>query len=157
MGARTASGATARGARRVRAWVLILLALALLGVASPLSMASSGVRPMAGIGAGLPAAQNDSSSSSPSAAGVALCPSGGPVILGVEWNCVAVLDLTELGLILASIGIVAYVFRDSDRAELPGECAEVPVTAEEWAAYRRARSLGVPYEPPEPGAGVERK
>jgi hypothetical protein len=62
---------------------------------------------------------------------------------------VAVLDLTELVLILASLGIVAYVFRDADQAELPGESAAVPITAEEWDAFRRARALGVPYDPPE--------
>jgi len=157
MGARTASGEPAGGARGIRAWVLILLALALLGVASSPSTSSPGGRPVAGIGAVLPAAQNDSSSPSPSAAGAALCPSSGPVILGIEWNCVAVLNLTELGLILASLGIVAYVFKDADRAELPGDCAEVPVTAEEWETYRRARSRGIRYEPPEPESGVERK
>lgn len=69
----------------------------------------------------------------------AFCPSSGPVLLGIEWNCVAILNLTELGLLLASIGIVAYVFRDSEWAELPGEAAQVPITAEEWEAYREAR------------------
>lgn len=72
----------------------------------------------------------------------ALCPSTGPTILGIQWDCVAILNLTEFGLLLASIGIVAYVFRDSDWAELPGEAAEVPITAEEWEAYREARSRG---------------
>lgn len=71
------------------------------------------------------------------------------MILGIEWNCVAVLDLTELALILASIGIVAYVFRGADRAELPGDSTEVPVTAEEEAVYRRSRELGIPYRSPE--------
>jgi hypothetical protein len=104
----------------------------------------------------LPLAQNVSSgggSSGSSAA--ALCPSGGPVILGVEWNCVAVLNLTELALILASLGIVAYVFKDADRAELPGESTEVPITAAEWEAFRRAQKLGIPYEPSEPEDGDE--
>lgn len=79
-----------------------------------------------------------------------LCPSSGPTILGIQWNCVAILNLTEVGLILAGIGIVAYVFKDSDEAELPGEASEVPVTAEEQDKYRRDRSLGLPYRPPEP-------
>jgi len=79
-----------------------------------------------------------------------LCPSPGPTYLGIEWNCVAILNLTELALILASIGIVAYVFKGADRAELPGEAREVPVTAEEWDDYRRRRDLGVPYVPPSP-------
>jgi len=93
--------------------------------------------------------ENGSGGSDPSSspAGNTLCPSGGPTILGVEWNCVAILDLTELLLILASIGIIAYVFRDSDRAELPGEAEIVPVTAEEESEYRRARKLGIPYDP----------
>lgn len=74
-----------------------------------------------------------------------LCPSGSPpTVLGVEWNCVAVLDLTELVLMLVSIGIVAYVFKDSERAELPGESAEVPITAEEWEAYQAARRPRAP-------------
>ena len=85
-----------------------------------------------------------------SSASAVLCPSAGPTILGIEWNCVAVLNLTELALILASVGIVAYVFKDADRAELPGEAQEVPVTAEEWDDYRRARDQGVPYVPSSP-------
>jgi len=99
----------------------------------------------------LPSAQNSSSdpSSTPPSTS-ALCPGGGPVILGVEWTCVAVLDLTELILILVSIGIVAYVFRDAYLAELPGDSAEVPITAAEWEEYRRAKKEGLPYSPPPP-------
>jgi len=84
-----------------------------------------------------------------------LCASGGPVILGVNWNCVAVLNLTELLVLLGSIGIVLYVFKDADRAELPGDAAEVPVTSAEWAAYRKARKLGIPYVPPDTGEEEE--
>ncbi len=79
-----------------------------------------------------------------------LCPSAGPTILGIQWNCVAILNLTEVLLILAGIGIVAYVFRHSDRAELPGEAREVPVTVEEEEEYQTDRRLGVPYPTPEP-------
>ncbi len=68
-----------------------------------------------------------------------LCASGGPVILGVNWNCVAVLNLTELILILVSIGIVAYVFKDADRAELPGDSAQVPITATELEEYPKGK------------------
>lgn len=96
------------------------------------------------MGAHLPSSDTRASASTD------LCTSGGPTILGVEWNCVAILDLTEFALMLASIGIVAWVFWDEDKAELPGESAEVPVTATEWAAYREERRLGLPYEPPEP-------
>ena len=82
-----------------------------------------------------------------------MCPSPGPVILGVQWDCVAILDLTELVLILVSIGLIAYVFRASDQAELPGDSTEVPVTAEEWEAYRAARRQGRSRWPPEPPNG----
>jgi hypothetical protein len=86
-----------------------------------------------------------------------LCPSSGPTILGIQWNCVAILNLTEVGLILAGIGIVAYVFKDSDEAELPGWATEVPVTAEEEAEYQRDRSLGIPYRSPRPAPEGDEK
>jgi len=85
-----------------------------------------------------------------SSASATLCPTSGPTILGIEWNCVAVLNLTELALILLSVGIVAYVFRDADTAELPGEAREVPVTAAEWEDYRRKHVEGIPYVPVSP-------
>ena len=134
----------------VFALALLLGVMLSLGVFSSLSLA-----PTAGPGAPralapLSSPQNGSSGGDPPASAVGLCPSAGPVILGVEWDCVAVLNLTELVLILATIGIVAYVFRDADRAELPGESADVPVTAAEWEEYRKARKLGVPYRPTEP-------
>lgn len=78
-----------------------------------------------------------------------LCPTVGPTILGIQWNCVAVLNLTEVVLILAGIGIVVYVFKDSDQAELPGEATTVPVTPEEEEEYREDRKLGIPYHPAE--------
>lgn len=84
-----------------------------------------------------------------------MCPSAGPVILGVQWDCVAVLDLTEIVLMLVSIGLVAYIFKDSDQAELPGDSTDVPVTAEEWEAYRAARRQGISRWPPEPPKGEE--
>jgi len=156
MGRRPELKAHARRARVPRVVPLLLVALALLGIAFSASSSPAGRTSVPGATVSLPLAQNDSSgggSSSGSAA--ALCPSGGPVILGVEWNCVAVLNLTELVLILASLGIVAYVFKDADRAELPGEASEVPITAAEWEAFRRAQKLGVPYDPPEPEDGDE--
>jgi hypothetical protein len=137
----------------VVALALLLVVMALLGVVSSLSVAPAGGPPAPRATAPLSFPQNGSSGGDPPAAAVGLCPSGGPVILGVEWNCVAVLNLTELTLILATIGIVAYVFKDADRAELPGESADVPVTAAEWEEYRKARNLGLPYRltpPPDP-------
>jgi hypothetical protein len=145
----------ARKAHFVRALTFLLGALVLLGIALSFSSASAIAASVHGVTVSLSSVGNDSSGGDPSGSAATLCPSGGPVILGVEWNCVAVLNLTELALILASIGIVAYVFKDADRAELPGESTEVPVTAEEWEAYRRARKLGIPYEPPEPPEGDE--
>jgi len=146
-----------RTARLVPAFALILGALALLGIASAVSLSPvTGVSDHGTIVA-LPSDQNGSSNGDPPGSADALCPSGGPTILWVEWNCVAELNLTELALFLTSIGIVAYVFKDADRAELPGESEEVPITAEELEAYRRARKLGIPYEPPEPHTGDERR
>jgi hypothetical protein len=150
-------GARGRRARALRSVPLLLSVLTLLGIAFTVSFSPAGGTSVHGATASLPAAQNSSSGSDPSGSNGVVCPSAGPVILGVQWNCVAILDLTELVLILVSIGIVAYVFKDSDRAELPGESAVVPVTAEEWDAYRRARKLGVPYEPPRSPMGEEEK
>lgn len=148
----------ARAARALPALTLLLGMLALAGIVSTLSFLPGGGTSVHATAVSLPTAQNSSSAGDPSGSSASIpCPSAGPVILGVQWNCVAVLNLTELAIILASIGIVAYVFKDSDQAELPGESAEVPVTAEEWEEYRRARKLGIPYHPPEPQHGEEEK
>jgi len=157
MGSRREQRERARSARGVRALAVLIGALALLGVAStapsaPVMAASGSV-----VHATMHPAQNGSGGGDPpeSSTSGGLCPSGGPVILGVNWNCVAVLNLTELVLILVSIGIVAYVFKDSDRAELPGDSADVPVTAAEWEAFQRTRELGIPYDPEESQDRVE--
>ena len=101
--------------------------------------------------------QNSSGGSDPPGSSSSIvCPSAGPVILGVQWDCVAVLDLTELVLIMVSIGLIAYVFKGSDEAELPGDSGEVPVTAVDWEAYRAARRQGGSRWPPEPPGGEER-
>lgn len=143
MGTRPGPRAPFGANRTAPVLVLLLAALATVGV-----VASAGFSGGGGGGSApsalVPLAQPQNSSSGgdpPSSAASALCPSAGPVILGVQWNCVAVLNLTELALILASVGIIAYVFKDSDQAELPGESAEVPVTAEELEAYRTERKL----------------
>lgn len=68
-----------------------------------------------------------------------LCPSSGPVYFGIDWNCVAVLNLTMVVLMLGGIGIIAYVFRDADAAELPGDSAEIPLTEEEWSEVQARR------------------
>ena len=68
-----------------------------------------------------------------------LCPTAGPVVLGIEWNCIAELDLTMLVLMLGAIGIAWYIYWDADAAELPGESEEIPLTEEEWGAVRALR------------------
>jgi hypothetical protein len=139
------------GARAVRTVAFLLSALALLGLVSVTSSGFVAAALAPPIHTSHLFAQNGSGGSDPpeSSTSGGLCPSGGPVILGVNWNCVAVLDLTELVLILVGIGIVAYVFKGSDRAELPGDAAEVPITAADWESYRKARELGVAYDPEE--------
>jgi len=131
---------------------LVVCALVILGITTAVAfLPVGGATALSPASASHPSLQNDSSSGSdPSSNPGGLCPSAGPVILGIDWNCVAVLNLTELSVFLVSIGIIAYVFRDSDTAELPGDSAEVPLTAAELEAYKRARRLGLPYEPPEP-------
>ena len=140
--------------RRSPAFPLALGTLTIVGIALALSWPSVGLAPVHGTTIALAPAQNSSSGSDPPGSSSSIvCPSAGPVILGVEWDCVAVLNLTEIALILVSVGIVAYVFKDSDRAELPGDSAEVPVTAEEWQAYRESTRQGVSRWPPQPPSG----
>ncbi len=154
MGAPTGSRARARAALPIRVLAVVLIATAIFAIAAPVGSLAVGGTPVPRASLNLVSPENGSSGGDPSGSSASvLCPSAGPVILGVQWNCVAVLDLTELALILLSIGIVAFVFRDADRAELPGESAEVPVTAEEWAEYQRTRKLGIPYEPRKPPGG----
>ena len=143
------------GRGRPRAATALLLgAVVLVGIAAPFGAASTGPAPSFRVIAAPGAAQNSSSDGDPTSSSAStLCPSAGPVFLGVQWNCVALLDLTEVLLILVSVGIVAYVFRGADRAELPGEAAEVPVTDEEWEEYRKARKLGHPWRPRPPAGG----
>jgi hypothetical protein len=146
-----------RCARRTPAFTALWAGGILLGLCLTLLCASTphvSVGPERGspslVGVAVAPASNSSGSGDPSGSSASdLCPSAGPTILGVQWNCVAVLNLTEVVLILAAIGIVLYVFRDSDRAELPGEASEVPVTPQEEEEYREDRKHGVPYRPPE--------
>jgi hypothetical protein len=157
MGDRRGHGSRARSVRGARALAVLVGAFTLLGLALPSASGSSATWSGSTVSDAPHSAQNGSGGSDPpeSSTSGGLCPSGGPVILGVNWNCVAVLNLTELALVLLSIGIVAYVFRDADRAELPGDSSEVPITSDELASYRRARELGVPYRPGETSRGKE--
>jgi hypothetical protein len=59
--------------------------------------------------------------------------------------------------ILVALGIVAYVFRGSDKAELPGEAVDIPITPEEEREYQMDRKLGLPYHPSEPPPAEEKK
>ena len=130
--------------------------LTVVGTVAIASLPDPGKTAIYAFGAPLASAQNRSSGGNASTSSSAIvCPSAGPLILGVHWNCVAILNLTELLVLLAGIGITAYVFKGSDRAELPGESADVPVTTEEEEEYRRDRSLGLPYRPPPPPSAKE--
>ncbi len=72
-------------------------------------------------------------SSAPSSSTPAItCPVGTDISLGpVTLNCFQSLDLSEVGAILIGVAIAVYIYWDSDKAELPGDSSEVPVTAEE--------------------------
>jgi hypothetical protein len=143
-------------ARRGLALPFLLGTLAIVGIVLSLSFPAGGHVSVHGTAVPSASAQNSSSGSDPPGSSSSIvCPSAGPVILGVEWDCVAVLNLTEIALILVSIAIVAYVFKDSDKAELPGDSAQVPVTAEEWEVYRAMRQQGRSRWPPKPENGEE--
>jgi hypothetical protein len=153
-----------RPAKRMPACSVLVASMLLLGLGLlMLPGVGAGVSSSAARGAGLWSAVSPSSGNNASNGGdpssssaSSLCPASGPTILGIQWNCVAILNLTEVVVILVALGIVAYVFRDSDKAELPGDAAEVPVTPEEELEYRADRKLGVPYHPPEfPRKGEE--
>jgi hypothetical protein len=54
-------------------------------------------------------------------------------------NCFTTLDLTEVLVILIGLTITFYVYKDADKAELPGDAAYVPVTAQEELEVRLRR------------------
>lgn len=120
---------------------LMLLALALLGLSfMAVGTPAVSATPPASAVPAVVASQSDQ---------YGYCPSAGPVYWGVEWNCVAVLNLTVVLLMLGSVGLIAYVFRGSDAAELPGDSSTVPLTEEDWAAEqerRRDRLAAAPSE-----------
>jgi hypothetical protein len=154
-----------RTARRTPAYAVLLVGGLLLGLCLPALLGvdtgastSQGRGSSSEVSASFPSAGNTSGGGDPSGYSAStLCPSPGPTIWGIQWNCVAILNLTMVVLILGSIGIIAYVFRGSDRAELPGEAAEIPVTAGEEEEWRRDRKLGVAYRPAEPAPEEERE
>lgn len=70
----------------------------------------------------------------------ASCPSGTTFTLGpLSVDCFQVLNLAEVGALLTSIAISIYVYWGSDRAELPGDSAVVPVTSAEQEELRAPR------------------
>lgn len=87
---------------------------------------------------GLAIFANSSSSANPTVDGIT-CPEPAINVLGVSMNCVSLLDLTEAFVIMFTVVITLYVFKDADRAELPGEAASIPVTADEELALRITR------------------
>ncbi len=78
--------------------------------------------------------------SSAGSAGQVSCPAGSSLTWGpISLNCFQTLNLAEISAILMGVGIALYIYWDSDRAELPGDAAEVPVTVEEEIALKRRR------------------
>lgn len=68
------------------------------------------------------------------------CPVGTNITLG-PWtlNCFQSLDLSEVAAILIGVAIAVYIYWDSDRAELPGDSGEVPVTSEQEVEFMEKR------------------
>jgi hypothetical protein len=64
------------------------------------------------------------------------CPSQPINVSGIELNCISELEITEVVVILLTVTITLWAFKDADRAELPGEAEEVAVTAEEILVER---------------------
>lgn len=55
------------------------------------------------------------------------------------FSCKQMLNLTEIFVILIGVTITLYVYKDADKAELPGEAVDVPVTAQEELEMRRQK------------------
>lgn len=100
--------------------------------------------PVSAPGAEIPALHSvslpqNSSSSSASSGGVT-CPSGSTLTWGpISLNCFQSLDLTEVAALLIGIVIAVYIYWNSDKAELPGDSVDIPVTAEEEVAVEQRK------------------
>lgn len=115
---------------------LLLAVVAVAGLVVPayfaMGQAASPAHPASGPTA-LAGISGDSST-------VVSCPAGSSLTWGsITLNCFQTLDLAEIGAILIGVGIAIYIYWDSDEAELPGDSAEVPVTAEEEIEVARQR------------------
>ncbi|MDE1820010.1 MAG: hypothetical protein KGJ23_04210 [Euryarchaeota archaeon] len=119
----------------------ILLLLVPLFLLSSLSISALAGASYQGVGHfGLTLRANSSQNSSdPSSSAIppVVCPlapvntSFGPV------TCFQMLDLTEVFVILLGITITLYVYKDADKAELPGEASNPAVTGEDELEQRR--------------------
>lgn len=102
-----------------RRFVWLLLALSLAGLAGLGSAAPTGT--MHGVSQSIPPVT---------------CPTPPVNTTWGQINCVQTLDLTEMFVILIGLTIVFYVYKDADKAELPGEATEIAVTGEEELSFR---------------------
>ena len=124
-----------------RLWLALPLGLLLLAALVPAHLAGTPDLAAGGSTTALTAA-NSSASSDPSSSSIT-CPVDTNITLGsVTLNCFQSLDLAEVGAILIGVAITVYIYWDSDRAELPGDSSEVPVTsAEEVELMEKRRKL----------------
>lgn len=113
----------------------LLLILATLVLPTALLVGSAGSPAHSG---GLTTYANSSTSGGPTVDGI-VCPEAPILVLGITFNCVTLLDLTEAFVIMFTVVITLYIFKDADRAELPGEAETIPVTADEELALRIQR------------------
>ncbi len=124
-----------------RLWLVLPLGLLLFAALVPTHLAGTPDLVAGGSTTALTAA-NSSASSDPSSSSIT-CPVDTNITLGsVTLNCFQSLDLAEVGAILIGVAITVYIYWDSDRAELPGDSSEVPVTsAEEVELMEKRRKL----------------
>jgi hypothetical protein len=110
--------------------LLLLASLALTVVAVlPSGSGSAAAVPVAPAAQGVPL--NGSSGPSNAFPTTISCPLPPVSVGGMSFNCIQVLDLTTGVLVLFGVTIILYIYKDADRAELPGDAEEVAVTGEE--------------------------
>lgn len=124
--------------------LLVALALVLSAFLSPWTgLGTSGGLPLGPTGGtGLHTLSVNSSNSSSSASDTIpppSCPVPPVNTTFGPFSCFQMLDLTEIFVIVLSVTITLYVYHDADRAELPGDSSEIPVTGEEELALRLRR------------------
>ena len=113
-----------------RGFALLLLASLALAALTALPLAS-GSGTAVPVSAAQAAPLNGSSGPSNTFPTTISCPLPAVSVGGMSFNCIQVLDLTTGVLVLFGITIILYIYKDADRAELPGDAEEVAVTGEE--------------------------